>query len=169
MEEAISEIKGEPVLEKLDPEININISAFISVNYIEDIEQRLTAYKKLSNMVELKQIVDFKKELEDRYGKLPEITKNLFLKIIFKVLAIKANIKRIDISTQEVIIHFSQKHIKDTTKLTNLIMNNSKRFKLVGDYILKVRLLRKNLKTNNSYLNDVKNILKEISHNAISL
>ncbi|MBW1759551.1 MAG: transcription-repair coupling factor, partial [Deltaproteobacteria bacterium] len=82
MENAISEQKGEPVVESLEPEINIPMSAFISESYISDIDQRLSAYRRLANMTELKEIAGFKEELIDRYGALPVETGNLLLKII---------------------------------------------------------------------------------------
>ncbi|MBW1650494.1 MAG: transcription-repair coupling factor [Deltaproteobacteria bacterium] len=167
IEEAIADIKGEPVVEKLDPKININISAFIDESYMEDMEQRLAAYKKLSDITDIEQLVDFNKELEDRYGKLPKITKNLFFKILFKVLAIKAGIKRLDISDSDIIIHFSQEHIKEASKLINLAVDNAKQFRFASNNILKAVLLKKRFKTDISYLNEIKNILKRITHNVI--
>eukprot|EP00362_Geleiidae_sp_MMETSP1317_P001694 CAMPEP_0201283456 /NCGR_PEP_ID=MMETSP1317-20130820/8595_1 /ASSEMBLY_ACC=CAM_ASM_000770 /TAXON_ID=187299 /ORGANISM="Undescribed Undescribed, Strain Undescribed" /LENGTH=472 /DNA_ID=CAMNT_0047599741 /DNA_START=2104 /DNA_END=3521 /DNA_ORIENTATION=- len=94
MENAVSEFKGKPIVEKLEPEININIPAFIPESYIQDIDQRLAAYRNLSKMSELKEILDFSKELTDRYGKPPKTAKNIFFKIMLKVLSIKAGGKK---------------------------------------------------------------------------
>ena len=46
MEEAVSELKGEPVRSPLEPEINIPMSVFIPESYIPDIDQRLSAYRR---------------------------------------------------------------------------------------------------------------------------
>ncbi len=167
IEEAIANIKGETVTEKLNPEININISAFIPESYMEDAEQRLAAYKKLSDITDIERLADFNKELEDRYGKLPPTTKNLFFKILFKVMALKTGIKRLDISNRDITIHFSQKHIQEASKLIDLALNNPKHFHFTSDNTLKAALLKKRFKTDISYLNEVKNILKRIRHNVI--
>ena len=72
MEHAVAEMKGEPVQEALSPEINLQLSAFIPESYIPDIDQRLSAYRRLSRVTEVAEISDFKAELIDRYGPVPE-------------------------------------------------------------------------------------------------
>ncbi len=84
MENAISELKGKPVQEGLEPEINISLSSFIPEFYISDINQRLSAYRRLAKMTELSEISDFKKELIDRFGALPKEANNLLLKSCLK-------------------------------------------------------------------------------------
>ena len=40
-------------------------------DYIESVSQRLTLYRRLSRLTTLSEISDIKKELKDRYGRLP--------------------------------------------------------------------------------------------------
>ena len=100
MEEAVANIKGETVTEDLEPEISIPFSAYIPEEYIPDIDQRLTAYRRLSKMDSLKEISDFKAEMEDRFGPLPEEGVNLLLKIMLRVLCVKAGVKKLDLFTR---------------------------------------------------------------------
>ena len=97
MENAMAELKGDAVPENLEPEINIAMSALIPEAYMADIDQRLSAYRRLAKMTELKEIADLKAELIDRFGDLPPETESLFLKIMLKVLSIKAGVKRLDL------------------------------------------------------------------------
>ena len=53
MESSIAELKGEATVESLEPEINVNLSALLSENYIPDIDQRMSAYRRLAKMMEL--------------------------------------------------------------------------------------------------------------------
>ncbi|MBW1752079.1 MAG: transcription-repair coupling factor, partial [Deltaproteobacteria bacterium] len=98
MENAMAELKGDTVPESLEPEINIAMSAFIPETYMADIDQRLSAYRRLAKMTKLKEMADLKAELIDRFGDLPPETESLFLKIMLKVLSIKAGVKRLDLS-----------------------------------------------------------------------
>ncbi|MFC1515734.1 TRCF domain-containing protein, partial [Thermodesulfobacteriota bacterium] len=161
MESAVSEIKGEPTPERLEPEINIGLSAYISESYIADIDQRLAAYRRMAKMKTLKEISDFKAELADRFGVLPDETSNLLLKIMLKVLSVNAGVKKLDLSGQKLSLHFSESHQNDPTGIIEMVSSESKRFKLTPDHVFKVNLSKN---TTRSLLAQTKNILKEISH-----
>ena len=96
MEKAVSELKGEPILENLEPDIQITMSAYIPETYILDIDQRLVTYRRLAKMTSLAEISDYKKEMIDRFGPLPDEAANLLLKMMLKVLCMTAGVKRLD-------------------------------------------------------------------------
>ena len=82
----------------IDPEINLQISAYIPENYMRDISQRYVTYRRiaaLSNDGE-EEHADLREELEDRYGPLPPETDNLF-----RVVAIKQRLKKLRIDKLE--------------------------------------------------------------------
>src|SRR5690606_9200832 len=64
MESSIAELKGEPILAALEPEINLPIAAFLPEKYISDIDQRLTIYRRLARMNDRKEISALKAEME---------------------------------------------------------------------------------------------------------
>ena len=94
MEEAMAELKGEPLKENLEPEINVSMSAFLPETYIPSIDERLSIYRRLARMKTLKEISDMKAELEDRFGALPQQAGRLLMKIMMRVLAIQAGVRR---------------------------------------------------------------------------
>jgi transcription-repair coupling factor (superfamily II helicase) len=160
MESAISELKGEARVEPLEPEINVNMSALLAEHYIPDIDQRMSAYRRLAKMIDLKQIVDFKSELIDRFGPLPDEATNLLFKIMLKVLAKNAGVSRLDMTNHSLVLSFSQTHQKNPAALVDMIMEAPERFNLSPDYVLKVRLANNNI---TAHLAQTKNILKEIA------
>jgi transcription-repair coupling factor (superfamily II helicase) len=160
MESAICELKGEAMVEPLEPEINVNMSALLAEHYIPDIDQRMSAYRRLAKMTDLSQIADFKSELIDRFGPLPDEATNLLFKIVLKVLAKNAGVSRLDMTNQNLILYFSQEHQRNPAAMVDMIINAPERFKLSPDYVLKVRLASNNL---NAHLAQTKNILKEIA------
>ncbi len=159
MEDAMAELKGEAPLESLEPEINVRMSAFISESYIPDIDQRLAAYRRLAKMTELKEIDDFKTELIDRYGELPKEASNLLFKIVLKILSRKTGVSRLDLTGQQLLLHFSDVHIKNTERLVDMILSAPERYKLTKGHVLSVKLAGY---AGGSHLSRTKNILKEI-------
>jgi len=157
MEHAIAELKGEPLAENLEPDIILSISAFFPESYIPDLNQRLFAYRRLAKMTELTEIGEFKAELVDRYGKLPEAAHNLFLKIALKILARKAGIARLDFKDQHLILKFAQSHQHNPHRLIEMVMSAPKRFDLKPGNILKAKLHK------GGQLSQTKNLLKEIA------
>lgn len=160
MENAVADLNGEPVIEDLEPEINVNMSAYIPETYITSIDQRLITYRRLAKMTELTELGDLKSEMIDRYGKMPEEAVNMLLKIMLKVLSVKAGVKRLDLNNSSLLLYFSELHQKKPHGIVGLISSDSKRFKFTQDHLLKVRLNGKSL---NAALGQTKNILKDIA------
>jgi transcription-repair coupling factor (superfamily II helicase) len=160
MESSIAELKGEASVEPLEPEINVSFSAFLAERYIPDIDQRMSAYRRLAKMTKLQQIADFKSELIDRFGPLPDEAANLLLKIVLKVMAKKAGVARLDMTNQKIVLHFSESHQRNPGAMVDMIMDAPKRFELSPDYVLKAQLTAHNM---GSQMAQAKNILKEIA------
>ena len=159
MENSMAELKGEKVQESLEPEININMLALIPESYITDIDHRLSAYRRLAKMTELKEIADFKEELTDRFGDLNMETENLLLKIMLRVLAIKAGVSRVDLNGHQLSLSFSQEHQKNSSAIIDMVLSVRARYEITPDHILKAKLKKGNTAF---LLSQTKNILKEI-------
>ena len=153
-------MKGEQTVEALEPEINVSFSAFLSESYIPDIDQRMSAYRRLAKMSELQQLADFKSESLDRFGPLPEEAENLLLKIMLKVLAKTAGVSRLDLVGRNLSLNFSESHQPNPSALVDMIIAAPKDFKLSPEHILKTQLASSQL---NSQLAQTKNLLIEIA------
>ncbi len=158
MENAVSELKGEPVVENLEPEINVLMSAFFPEDYMPDIDQRLSAYRRLAKMTDLKEISDFKAELADRFGAVPEPAVKLLLKIMLRTLSVKAGVKRLDLTDHQALFYFSEVHQAKPFGIIDIILSDSQQFEFTPDHVLKVKLQKRG-----SPLVHVKRILKEIA------
>lgn len=160
MESAIADIKGEPQVEALDPEINITLSAFFPEDYIPAIDQRLTLYRRLSGLNDLKDIAEVKEELIDRYGELPDEAQNMLLKIMIKVMAVRAGAKRLDMTGQSMILYFSSIHQRKPQGIIDVIANDPDRYQMSPDGILKVMFPKGSM---TMMLVQAKKVLKEIA------
>jgi transcription-repair coupling factor (superfamily II helicase) len=161
MESAIADMKGEPLQENLEPEVNLSISAFIPESYIPDIDQRLSAYRRLARMNTLEEIQDFKSELIDRFGNLLDETANLFVKVMLKILSVRAGVKRLDLKGSQLSLYFSPAHQSRPFGLVDMVASDPDQFNFSSDHMLSASLKKGNLR---SMLRQIKNILKLIAH-----
>jgi transcription-repair coupling factor (superfamily II helicase) len=159
METAVAELRGEPLEETLEPEINVSISAYLSESYIPDIDQRMYAYRRLSRMRDLKEIADFKAELTDRYGALPSEAINLLLKISLKILSQKAGIVRLDMKDGQMLAYFPETSRKSVSGLVDLILAEPARFQMTPENVLSAKLTDPGL---TAQIAQAKNLLKDI-------
>ena len=174
LDEAIADLKGNPVVPSLEPEINVTMSAHIPEDYVQSIEQRLTIYRRLSQMTELSQITSMQKELLDRFGKLPEEGGNMLLKIMLRVLGVKAGVKKMDITPTTIHLVFSELHQKRSLKITDKFFlgsgqgnkgnksNNRWGYEYTAENAMKINLWPRNKKISRALL-ETKIILKEIT------
>jgi transcription-repair coupling factor (superfamily II helicase) len=142
MEEAVAELKGEPVAQPLDPEINLPLSAYLSEAYVPDIDQRMTLYRRLARITELSEIGDVRRELNDRFGPLPEEATNLLFKIMLKVLARASGMARLDIKDQRMVMYFSEHHPHAAQAVVDLVLADPERYEMSPDGVVKARLMQ---------------------------
>lgn len=131
LDEAVHELKGETHVQPLDPEINVKMSTGFPEDYIETVSQRLTLYRRLSRLTTLSDIADIKKELEDRYGRLPRPAENMLLKIMLRVLAIQCGIRRLDMDPAALSLTFSLPHVPRPLPELEKIWTSTARFKWI--------------------------------------
>lgn len=95
LEKTVAELKGQEIVEEVDPQIKMKISAYIPEWYISDITVRLGFYRRLSSVKSADNLLDIRDELIDRFGRLPEEVENLLDILKIKVLAKSLYIERI--------------------------------------------------------------------------
>ena len=89
-------------LDKID--LKLGVSAFLNQEFIREDRLRLEIYRRLSKCKEVGEVYEIQSELEDRFGKIDTFTKQFLDVIIIKILALKAGIKTISNSEQNILI-----------------------------------------------------------------
>ncbi len=162
LDHAVKDMKGESVEEPLDPEINVAMSCFLGQDYIESVEQRLTIYRRLSQVSQISQISDMQKELEDRFGPLPKEAQNMLLKIMLRVCAINAGVKRLDVTTNSATISFSSDSKNQVVHHLDSLSKLKVDYKAVTRDTIKINLGSKRGKITRTLL-DIRRILKHLA------
>lgn len=160
MESSIAEMKGEPLEQPLEPEINLPLSTFLPEGYISDIDQRLSIYRRLAKLTEVKEISALKAEITDRFGTMPEEAGNLLLKIMLKILAGRAGCRRLDLTPSYLLLQLSLEHQLNPLGLVAMVDENKTRYQITPDHQFKARLAPG---APNARLAQAKNILIEIA------
>ena len=77
LDEVIKELKGIPVEEELDVQIDINISSYIPDEFIDNSSQKIEIYQNIALCKSEEDIQNVVDEIIDRYGHMPEEIENL--------------------------------------------------------------------------------------------
>jgi transcription-repair coupling factor (superfamily II helicase) len=127
LEEAVREISGEEVKQEFDTQIDLKITAYIPITYIENVNQKIEVYQDIANIETEEQIVDIIDGLIDRYGEVPNEVNNLFEVSRIKVLSRKLNIISISQKDGKIIFQFKDPESFDSSFVQLLIDNYKSR------------------------------------------
>ncbi|MGI9434099.1 MAG: transcription-repair coupling factor [Geminicoccaceae bacterium] len=120
------------------PQISIDAAALIPESYIEDLDLRLTIYRRLAALEEASDIEAFAAELIDRFGALPNETEQLLKLVRIKQLCRQAGVAKVDAGPKGVVLAFHDNRFANPERLVALIAQNGKRMKLRPDHHLVV-------------------------------
>jgi len=77
MEQAIHELRGEPHHADFEPELRIEIPAYIPADYVPDESERLVIYRRMARAQSWADLSELRDELRDRFGPPPTLIDNL--------------------------------------------------------------------------------------------
>jgi transcription-repair coupling factor (superfamily II helicase) len=121
LEQTIRELKGEEIEDDVRANVNLRVDLRIDDEYIPDMNQRLTVYRRMAavrNEDELRRLVD---EVRDRYGSPPESVMNLAEYASIRLLADRLGLESLDREAQTVVLKFRPDTKLDPTRLFNLV------------------------------------------------
>jgi transcription-repair coupling factor (superfamily II helicase) len=106
LEETVRELKGEEAIEDVRAAVNLGIDMRIDEDYIPDMNQRLTMYRRVAaarTEQELAAIVD---DARDRYGPVPESVLNLAEYGRIRVMCDRLGVDAIDREGEVIVVRF---------------------------------------------------------------
>jgi transcription-repair coupling factor (superfamily II helicase) len=93
LEEAVSEMRGEPPKTHVEPEVTLPLPALIPDDYVPDVHQRLLFYKRFSQASNPDELQELRAELVDRFGEAPDevdfLSEQMLLKIDLRELSLR--------------------------------------------------------------------------------
>ncbi len=136
LEETISRMRGEENVERVEPEINLKVPAFIPEAYVKEAGQRLVIYKKLTQAESEEDVLDVQNEVLDRFGKYPLATSYLFEIMKLRVMLKKLIVRQIDFDGKGVIISFHPRTPAQPDTIIGMMRGEPKKYQFTPDYKL---------------------------------
>jgi transcription-repair coupling factor (superfamily II helicase) len=121
LEETVRELKGEEIPAEIHSSLNLGLDIRIPADYIADENQRLRAYRQIANAGTPADRERVEKELEDRYGPVPDAVRNLLEYSGLKTAAEKLGIEAIDRRHTLLNVKFHPETHIEPARLMNLV------------------------------------------------
>ena len=125
----------EPSLDEItqnQTEIELRIPALLPEDYVPDVNMRLSFYKRIASAENVEALKELKVELIDRFGLLPEATKNLFQITQIRHLAKTLGLKKIEAGINGGFLEFKATATPDPMKFLQLIQQDKTAYKFDG-------------------------------------
>ncbi|WP_394144299.1 transcription-repair coupling factor [Vibrio atypicus] len=137
LEQAVEALKEgkEPSLDDLlreQTEVEMRLPALLPDDYIPDINTRLSMYKQIASVGDKQELGDLKVELIDRFGLLPDATKNLLSVAELKLQAAELKVKKIEAHEKGGYIEFYPDADINPMYLVKLLQSQPQKFAMEG-------------------------------------
>jgi transcription-repair coupling factor (superfamily II helicase) len=119
-------------------EIELHMPALIPDDYLPDVHARLTLYKRVASASDEEGLRELQVEMIDRFGLLPQPTKNLFSVAALKLRASALGIRKLDLGAAGGRVTFRAKPDVDPATIIRLIQQKPRVYKLDGQDKLRI-------------------------------
>jgi transcription-repair coupling factor (superfamily II helicase) len=114
------------------PEVELNLPALITEDYVPDVHLRLVLYKRIASVATREELDELKVEMIDRFGPMPEFTLSLLRVTQLKLRAAVLGIRKIAASANSGYLIFDENNTVDPKRLIKLVQGRPKEYRLDG-------------------------------------
>ncbi|MGB8329456.1 MAG: transcription-repair coupling factor, partial [Polyangiales bacterium] len=121
LHEAVSDLRGEPAQQEVDPELSIELEHYLPEEYIDEIGLRLSLYRRFATAVDEQMVHDLATEMEERFGAPPPPAR-----AFVRVMALKPALRELralgcEAELKRVTLHLREDTALDPAKLMPLV------------------------------------------------
>ncbi len=136
-------------------DVNLRIPALIPDDYLPDVHTRLILYKRIANATNEEGLRELQVEMIDRFGLLPEATKNLFKISAIKLRATALGIVKLEAGNDTVRIEFGSETRVDPLVIVKLVQNQPQKYQLSDAMHLRVKATAENSEQKFTVVDDI--------------
>ncbi len=133
LDEAAHELRGEPVVHEVDPELSFDADALLPEEYIADVGVRLSLYKRLAGASGAEEVQDLANEMEDRFGPPPAEARRFVHLMRLKTDLRKLRALGCEATAKGVTVHLREDTPLDPAKLAKLVAAKGSPYRLSPD------------------------------------
>ncbi len=126
-------LDGHEVADDWSPQIDIGAAVLIPEHYVEDLSTRLSLYRRLADLTDDGEREAFAAELIDRFGSLPDETKQLLEITAVKILCKRLGVAKVSAGPKGALLAFRPNAPLDTGKLVAYVQKRPNVLKLRPD------------------------------------
>jgi transcription-repair coupling factor (superfamily II helicase) len=121
LEEAVKDLKGEPVEMRITTRVETDMPAYIPETYVSDEKQRVIFYKKLVEARSLEEVADLENELVDRFGRVPPEGVTLLEFQRLRILGAAAGVDRVSVKSSTIFFEAASSASLSLSRIENII------------------------------------------------
>jgi transcription-repair coupling factor (superfamily II helicase) len=109
LEEEILALRGEPSREPPRAALNLRVEMRLPPSYVPETYQRLSIYKRTSQVRHREELEALRSELRDRYGPLPQEVEGLLRYVELRLRAESLAVRQVDLTAGSLVLSFDEK------------------------------------------------------------
>jgi transcription-repair coupling factor (superfamily II helicase) len=142
LDEAVHELKGEPVETQADPVVTVDAAALLPEAYVAEPAQRLQLYRRLAGVQAPADVDLARQELRDRFGPLPGAAERLLDVVTLRLAAKAIGLDRLEVHGDRALLTFSASTRVAPERVLAVVRAHGKRLRLLRDFVLEARVPR---------------------------
>jgi len=108
LEEAVAELKGQPLLELPQTKLELDVETHLAAEYVNDRHHKVDIYRRLADSRTLDEVEAIRDEVTDRFGAPPQSAVNLIEATAAKIAASMIDIEKIRLKKGKATLLFSE-------------------------------------------------------------
>jgi transcription-repair coupling factor (superfamily II helicase) len=140
MEQAIAELRGQPLRPDFEPELRLGIPAYIPDAFVPDEGERLVLYRRMARAESRADLAALREELRDRFGPPPTLVDNLLAAMEVRRRLKQMMILSAILKGDQLEIKFHPDAPVDTSRLVALAAANRRGMRLTPSFQVIVRI-----------------------------
>jgi transcription-repair coupling factor (superfamily II helicase) len=130
LDEATHELRGEPVVHDVDPELNFDVEALLPEDYISEVGVRLSFYKRLASAGGDGEVSELAAEMQDRFGNPPLEARRLVELMRLKTELRALRVLGCEASAKSVSLHLREDTPLDAERIGQLVSRKNSAYRL---------------------------------------
>jgi transcription-repair coupling factor (superfamily II helicase) len=135
LENAVRKLKQMPPKTVLEVNVDLPWPAFLPRDYVPGQRQKIEVYRRLSRIRKLERLADFRQELIDRFGPVPEQAEWLVRMHEVRLLAARWHIASVHLDEKDIVLGYRNK-----TRIERLAAISNKRVRVVDEHSAYLRM-----------------------------
>ncbi|MCL2626638.1 MAG: transcription-repair coupling factor [Cystobacterineae bacterium] len=145
LEEAVAQMRGQALPNRIEPDVQLPVPAFLPDDYIPNVHQRLVFYKRFSQAASFEELDALRLELVDRYGHAPAEVDALQALMQLKIELRELSIRALETGAGKLVFSLGAHTNIEPAKLTRLLQTSKGRYRLTPEMKFIAQLENKEL------------------------